>query len=203
MPLSGELIAEFGQISSATVHEAEKTSQVLPVKIRPLTPEFKVYGTAFTVKLPPGENYMLHQAIYQASAGDVIVADADGYTRAGAWGEIMTVAAMKRGLAGLVFNGAVRDRAEILALGFPVFCRSLCIRGTLKTHSGWAGRELLIGGARVRPGDLVLGDCDGIVIVEREKAAEALELARAREKKECEVKRRLAEGETTLEIYGF
>ena len=186
MLLEKELIAKFEALSSATVHEAEKTSQVLPPEIKPLTPEFRICGTAFTVKLPPGENYMLHQAIYQAGPGDIIVADADGYTGAGAWGEIMTVAAQEKGLAGLIFNGAVRDRAEIVSLGFPVFCRSLCIRGALKTHSGWTGRDLIFGGVKIRPQDLVLGDCDGIVVVEKERAAEALELARARETKERE-----------------
>jgi 4-hydroxy-4-methyl-2-oxoglutarate aldolase len=202
-PISRQLINRFKTFSAATVYEAFRENQVLPQRIRPLSEKFKLCGSAITVKLPPCENLMLHKALYVAQPGDVIVADADGFDGAGAWGEIMTIAAQKQEIAGLVFNGAVRDRDEILALDFPVFCLGLCIKGTKKTSCGWINQQLFLGDASILPGDLVLGDCDGIVVVKRKHIEEVLELAEKRIINEREIKNRLLQGETTLSIYNF
>jgi 4-hydroxy-4-methyl-2-oxoglutarate aldolase len=146
---------------------------------------------------------MLHKAIYVAQPGDVIVADAEGYTEAGAWGEIMAVAAQKRGIAGLVFNGGVRDAQAMSELGFPVFSRALCIKGTEKISLGWINHPLILDNVIIHPGDLILGDRDGVVVVKREEAEEVLQKSLAREEKERGVKERLMRGESTLDIYGF
>jgi 4-hydroxy-4-methyl-2-oxoglutarate aldolase len=163
----------------------------------------KVCGTAVTVKVRPGDNLILHKAIYVAKAGDVIVADADGFTEAGPWGEIMAVAALARGIAGLVISGSVRDAEAMQALGFPVFSCGLCIKGTEKTSLGLINHPLNLDNVTINPGDLILGDRDGVVVVKREESEEVFMKSMAREEKEKGIKERLRNGEATLDIYGF
>ncbi len=146
---------------------------------------------------------MLHKAIYVAQKGDVIVADANGYSEAGAWGEIMAVAARARGLGGLVFNGGVRDAQAMTDLGFPVFSVALSIKGTEKVSLGAINHPLVLDNIRIHAGDLILGDRDGLVVVSREEAEEVLQKSLAREEKEKGIKERLKRGESTLDIYGF
>jgi 4-hydroxy-4-methyl-2-oxoglutarate aldolase len=163
----------------------------------------KVCGPVVTVKVRPGDNLMLHKAIYVAQKGDVIVADAGGYTEAGAWGEIMAVAAHARGIAGFVFNGAVRDADPMTELGFPVFACALCIKGTEKISLGLINHPLNLDNVTINPGDLILGDRDGVVVVQREEAEAVLQKSIAREEKETAGKEHLRKGESTLDLYGF
>jgi 4-hydroxy-4-methyl-2-oxoglutarate aldolase len=197
------LARQYKKLSSATVYEASGGKGALSTGIKPIASDMVVCGSAVTVKLRPGDNLMLHKAIYVAQAGDVIVADAEGFTESGAWGEIMAVAAQQRGIAGLVFNGAIRDSQAIINLGFPVFCKALCIKGTEKNSLGWINHPLIIDNVTIHPGDLVLGDRDGIVVVKCVDAAEVLQNSIAREEKEKSLKARLNRGESTLDILGF
>jgi 4-hydroxy-4-methyl-2-oxoglutarate aldolase len=151
----------------------------------------------------PRDNMMLHRAIAAAGEGDVIVVYTSDFWEAGYWGEIMAVASRARGIAGLVIDGCVRDAEPITALGFPVFSRGLCIHGTTKFGKGTLNEPITIGQVTIQPGDIVVGDRDGVVIVPKGKTAEAIEKARAREEKEARVMERLRNGETTLEIYGW
>lgn len=198
-----KLVERFRQLSSATVHEASGGKGALSSRIKPIYPHMKVCGTAVTVKVRPGDNLILHKAIYVAQAGDVIVADADGYLEAGPWGEIMAVAALARGIAGLVINGCVRDSEAMNELGFPVFSCGLCIKGTEKTSLGLINHPLNLDNITIIPGDLILGDRDGLVVVKKEEAGEVLQKSLAREEKETTIKERLQNGESTLDIYGF
>jgi 4-hydroxy-4-methyl-2-oxoglutarate aldolase len=154
------------------------------------------------VRCPPGDNLALHHAIYAAAAGDVIVADCGQAPEFGYWGEITTVAAQTRGIAGLVITGGVRDREQILHIGFPVFCTCTCIRGTVKDPAagGRIGIALQVGDVRVLKGDLVCGDIDGVVIVPRGECADILAKCRARDDDEAAQIERLRGGESTLEI---
>jgi 4-hydroxy-4-methyl-2-oxoglutarate aldolase len=197
-----ELVKQFKELSSATVHEASGRKGALSSRLKPISPEMKICGTAVTVNVHPGDNLMLHKAIYVAQRGDVIVADADGY-EAGAWGEIMAVAALQRGIAGLVFNGMVRDAQAMIDLGFPVFSCGLSIKGTDKISLGLINRPLNLDNVTIHPGDLIVGDRDGLVVVNREEAQEVLRNSLAREEKERGIKERLKGGETTLDILGF
>jgi len=198
-----DLVNQYRELSSATIHEASGGKGALSSRIKPISPHMKVCGPAVTVKTSPGDNLMLHKAIYTAKPGDVIVADAEGFTEAGAWGEIMAVAAQARGIAGLIFNGATRDSQTIIDLGFPVFCCTLCIKGTQKITLGEINHPLTIDNITIKPGDLVLGDQDGVVIVGKEEAEEVLQKSRAREEKEKAIIKRLKDGESTLDIYGL
>lgn len=201
--VSVELVNQYQGVGSATVHEASGQRGALSHRIKPIAPTMRVCGPAVTVKVHPGDNLMLHKAIYVARPGDVIVADADGYMEGGAWGEIMAVAAQQRGIAGLVFNGVVRDAEPIAELGFPVFCLGLSIKGTEKISLGLINHPLNFDNITIQPGDLVLGDRDGVVVVKREEAQEVLQKSLARDEKERGIKERLKRGETTLDMLGF
>jgi len=198
-----DLVQKYKRFSSATVHEASGCKGALSSRIKPISPDMKVCGPAVTVKSKPGDNLALHKAIYEAQPGDVIVADAEGFMEAGAWGEIMTLAAQMRGIAGLVFNGAVRDSQAIIDSGFPVFCCGLSIKGTEKVFLGSVNQPISIDDVRIRPGDLVLGDRDGVVIVEFKACDTVLTSSNAREEKEAKFMERLRQGESTMEIGGF
>jgi len=198
-----DLVQQYHELSSATVHEASGGKGALSSRIKPISPDMKVCGPIVTVKVRPGDNLMLHKAIYVAQKGDVIVADAGGYTEAGAWGEIMAVAAQAREIAGFVFNGCVRDAQAMSDLGFPVFSCGLSIKGTEKISLGWINHPLNLDNITIHPGDLIVGDRDGLVVVQREGAKEIFEKSVAREEKEKGIKERLRQGESTLKIYGF
>jgi 4-hydroxy-4-methyl-2-oxoglutarate aldolase len=197
------IVEEYRKLSSATIHEASGGKGALSSRIKPISQEMTVCGPVVTVKVRPCDNLMLHKAIYVARAGDVIVADANGYAEAGAWGEIMAVAAQARGIAGFVFNGGIRDAGPMSELGFPVFSCASCIKGTEKTSIGLINHPLNLDNVTIHPGDIIFGDRDGLVVVEREAAEEVLQKCLAREEKEKGIKERLRAGESTLDIYGF
>lgn len=192
-------------LSSATVHEASGKAGALPSAIKPVHPGFRVCGPAVTVHSPPGDNLWLHRAIYQAEPGDVLVVHCSGRHDHGYWGEVMSTAARARKLGALVIDGCVRDFDLLAEVGFPVFARGLCIRGTGKDKDaiGWINAPALFDDVIVAPGDLVIGDADGVVVVARDKASGVLEAARRRDADELEICRRLEAGETTLDIYGL
>ena len=195
------LIQQIAAFPTATLHEAMGQEGALPSGIKPISPRMTVCGTAVTVHTMPRDNKLLHQAIAQASSGDVIIAYTSGFWEAGYWGEIMAVAAQVRGIAGLVIDGCVRDADPITALNFPVFARGLCIQGTTKFGNGTLNQPITIGQVTIRPGDAIVGDRDGVVIVPADRVAETIEKAQAREAKEAQVMARLRNGETTLGIY--
>jgi 4-hydroxy-4-methyl-2-oxoglutarate aldolase len=146
---------------------------------------------------------MLHVAVAHARPGVVIVATVDAYLQAGAWGEILTEAARARGVAGLVIDGAVRDIDAIEAAGFPVFSRGLAIGSCTKERPGKLDAAIQLGGATVRPGDLVFGNADGLVIVEHDRIEDVYQAAAGRRRKELEIIAKLREGRTTMELLGL
>lgn len=198
-----ELIERYAQQSAATVYEAAGRVGAMSHDIRPLAPGMKVCGSALTVRCQAADNLTLHAAIALAQPGDVIVADVGECVEAGHWGEITTVAAQARGVAGLVINGGVRDVGPICRRGFPVFSKSISMKATVKETPGLINHPIVCGGVLVRPGDLVLGDDDGVVVVARERAEAVLQAAIEREAREADVMRRLEAGELTLDVLGF
>jgi 4-hydroxy-4-methyl-2-oxoglutarate aldolase len=197
------LVEEYKKLSSATIYEASGAKGALSSRMKPISPDMTVCGPAVTVKVKPRDNLLLHKAIYVAQPGDVLVADAEGFAEAGAWGEIMAVAAKARNIAGFVFHGAVRDSQAMSELGFPVFSCAVSIKTTEKISLGWINHPLILDNVEIRPGDLIFGDRDGVVVVSREEAEDVLEKSLAREEKEKKIKERLRKGESTLDIYGF
>jgi 4-hydroxy-4-methyl-2-oxoglutarate aldolase len=193
----------FLQFDVATLYEAAGQRGMVDPAIHPAWPGAKVCGLAVTVTCPPGDNLMLHRAVATAPAGSVLVADAGGYLLAGAWGEILTVAARSRGVHGLVIDGAVRDIEAIAGLGFPVFSRGLAIGASTKLRRGELNGTLLFGGAMVRPGDVVVGGAEGVVVIDRDRADAVYQAALERHERELALMRDLRGGKTTMELLGL
>jgi len=195
---------ELGALGSATVYEAAGRQGALWRSFVPIDPALPLVGPAFLVSCPPGDNLAIHRAIALASPGDVLVVDAGGYTGAGHWGEITTVAAQARGIAGAIIDGSVRDSRPILARGFPVFHRGLCIAAaTKKAPPADPPTVLQFAGCTIRRGDLVVADADGIAIVPAEHVAEVVDAARRRAADEQHTMACLQDGQTTLEVFGW
>jgi 4-hydroxy-4-methyl-2-oxoglutarate aldolase len=198
-------VAAARALPAATLHEAGGRIGVLPSSIKPVAPAFRVCGPAVTVQSPGGDNLWLHRALYVAEPGDVLVVHVSGAHDFGYWGEIMSAAAQARQLGGLVIDGCVRDGAVLADFGLPVFARGLSIRGTGKDFGarGWINHPVLFDDLVVQPGDLVVGDTDGVVALPRARAAEVVQAAQAREAKEAGIVQRIRAGERTLEVYNF
>lgn len=203
MSISKELIAEISQFSSATLHEALGKTGNLPYGIKPISPKMKVCGPAFTVKTMPCDNMLLHRAYAYAKAGDVLVVNCSNFYEAGYWGDLMSLGAMTKGIAGLVIDGCVRDADDIEAMGFPVFSRGLCIKGTGNQGEGSLNEPIIMGEYMVNPGDIIVGDRDGVVVIPQNRVEEAIEKAYARELKEENVRKELRKGLNSLQIYGW
>jgi 4-hydroxy-4-methyl-2-oxoglutarate aldolase len=202
---SPELLARAARFPSATLHEAAGKIGALPMAIKPVAPSFTLCGPAVTVQAPGADNLWLHRAIYAAQPGDVLVVHVADRPEHGYWGEIMSTAAKVRRLGGLVIDGGVRDRVLLEEIGFPVFARGLSIRGTDKDLGarGWINAPILVGDVALRPGDLVVGDADGVVALPQADLATILDAAAERDAKEATILKRLEAGETTLAIYGW
>jgi len=169
-----DLIDQFRGIGTATVHETSGRKGAVDCAIKPISRGVKLCGPAFTVQCHPGDNLMLHKAIERAQPEDILVASVQGYYEAGYWGGLMATSAVARKIGGLAIDGSIRDSAEIIQMGFPIFCRGFCIRGTTKTVLGLINHPILFGGVLVHPGDLILGDDDGMVVVGRMECEEVL-----------------------------
>ena len=202
---SQEVVARSAKLAASTIHEAAGRIGVLPASIRQIVPGLGLAGLAMPVQSPAGDNLWLHRAIYDAGAGDVLVVQIPENQEYGYWGEIMSVAAQVRKLGGLVINGCVRDVGVLKSIGFPVFARGLCIRGTGKDHGaiGFINQPVRFPGVTVHPGDLIVGDADGVVCIPSARAADVVHEAERRTAKEAEILQRLRAGERTLEVYQF
>jgi 4-hydroxy-4-methyl-2-oxoglutarate aldolase len=196
-------INQLATFPTATIHEAIGKQGALPSAIKPVSPSMRLCGTAFTIDSMPGDNLLLHRAVAQARAGDILIAKMADHYEAGYWGELLTVAAMERGITGLVIDACVRDTDPIERLGFPVFSRGLCIKGTTKYGNGTLNEPIIIGDVTIFAGDVIVGDRDGVVVVPADRVSEAVEKSAAREAKEANTLEQLRAGKTTLEIYGW
>jgi 4-hydroxy-4-methyl-2-oxoglutarate aldolase len=201
--LSLQVIEELAQISTATVHEALGGIGDIDPAIAALWAECRLCGPAFTIECQPGDNLMIHYALAKAPRGDVLVVSTQGSSDRGSWGLITTRAAQTRGLAGLVIDGSVRDSAAIEQLGFPVFCRGRAVKGTLKEGIGRAGVPISVGGQMVNPGDILLGDRDGVVVVPKARLGQTLKAARRRDRKEAEMLEQIDRGVLTVDLLGL
>nr|WP_272889303.1 4-carboxy-4-hydroxy-2-oxoadipate aldolase/oxaloacetate decarboxylase [Stutzerimonas stutzeri] len=188
------------QLGSATIYEAQGAKGALDSGIKPLDMNMRVAGPAFTVDIRPGDNLMLHYALLHIKAGDVLVVDAKGFVEAGPWGDVLTEQALKQGVAGLIINGAVRDAEAIVNAVFPVFCRGLSIKGTGKNQPGLLNVPVCFGDVLINPGDIVVGDRDGVVVVARNEIDDVLLKSQQREDKEAYFREQIREGATTSDL---
>lgn len=197
------IVDQLKSLPSAIVHEVLGKKGALDSRIKPIDKEMKICGPAMTVRCHVGDNLTLHYAISKAKEGDVLVVDAGGYEEEGLWGEITTMAALQRGISGLVIDGGVRDTERIVELGFPVFSRSVSIKGTVKETLGDINTSINCGGTLVNPGDAILGDRDGVVVIPKDKIDEVYEKGQNKEKKEKEIIEEIAKGKLTIDLLGF
>jgi 4-hydroxy-4-methyl-2-oxoglutarate aldolase len=203
--VDGFAVKDIAHLGSATLHEAAGRRGALPAAIRAMTPSPACAGPAVTVFCPPADNLWLHRAVYECAPGAVLVADVSGAYEWGYWGEVLSCAAAERGIAGVVINGCVRDLLRLAEAGIPVFARGPAIRGTDK-HPDGAGAinaDLAVGQIVVHPGDWVIGDEDGVVVIPRADLAAVAAAARSRAEKEAEFMDQLRSGKRTLDLYGF
>lgn len=197
---SPDQIARLRELGAATVYEAQGAFGALDSGIKPIDGTSRVAGPAVTVDARPADNLILHHAVLQAQPGDVLVVDAKGFVEAGPWGDVLTVLAQKRGIAGLIINGAVRDANTIIELGFPVFCRGLSIKSTGKQQAGRVNVPICIGDTPIQPGDIIVGDRDGVCVVPRDGVEHAIAMSEQREAKEEVMRRAIEQGANTVEL---
>lgn len=197
------LVEKLGTFGTATIHEAAGQIGALPGSIKPVSKGMKLCGPVYPLECLSRTNINLHEAIYQAEPGDILVCAVDQYPDAGYWGDILTCAAQERGIKGLVIDACVRDADDIDDLEFPIFARGLNILGTGKMRGGSIGAPIIIGNVEILPGDVVVGDRDGVVVVPADRLQEIIYACEEREEKEAAVRARLMNGESSLEIYKF
>lgn len=194
------LTAQLAPFDTATLFEAQGQTGMVDPNIRPMYPGCKLVGRVLTVECVPGDNLALHQAVTLAQPGDILLATINNDTSKGAWGEVLTVAAQARGIAGLAIDGAVRDIEAISQLGFPIFARGRAIGACSKTRPGIINKPINFGGLRVEPGDIIMGDIDGLVILKQAQLENTLQAAHKRLEVEKRIMEGLRNGQTTLEL---
>ena len=190
------LVQQAAQYQAAILADVAGRRGALHGRIRALYPDMKVAGTAFTVDVRPGDNLMIHAAMSLAKPGDVLVIDGKGDQTAALMGTIMMTACRKLGIAGVVVDGAVRDSLEIEEMKFPVFSVGTNPNGPTKLVPGRIGHPVTVGGVTVHPGDFILGDADGVVVVERDRIESLLPLAAKKVKDEAKRIAAIQQGDT-------
>lgn len=196
-------IAGLAAAGTATAHEAQGRRGFAGVALRPIQQGVRIAGSAITVSCHPGDNLMIHAAVELCEAGDVLVVTNTAPSTHGMFGELLATSLMARGTNALIIDAGVRDTAELRALGFAVWSAHVSCQGTVKASPGSVNGPVVLGGVLVEPGDVVIADDDGVVVVRRDQADEVLQKSTARESNEAATRARLAAGELGLDIYGL
>jgi 4-hydroxy-4-methyl-2-oxoglutarate aldolase len=195
-----DAVDALGRYGVATVHEAQGRTGLLSPALRPVWAGAHVAGNAVTVSVPPGDNWMIHVAVEQCRPGDILVISPTSPSEAGYFGELLATSVASRGVRGVVIDAGCRDVAEREKMGFPVWARHICAYGTVKETLGDVNLPLACAGQIVHPGDVIVADDDGVVVVPRQYAADIVDASRAREEKEEASRQRYRRGELGMDV---
>lgn len=198
-----ELLTQYQQLDVSTIYEAQGKQGIMNTQLKPILPNTMVVGPAVTVTCHAGDNLMIHAAIEVCKPGDIVVITTVGEAIAGMIGELIVTALIKKGVRAVIIDSGIRDVRQIRELGFPIWTREVLSQGTTKMKGGWVNAPTVCGGVSVSPGDLIVADDDGVVVVKKADIESTLNLSNTRLQKEVGTKEKIENGDISLDFYNL